>query len=68
MNRFCELCGNALQPQARFCSVCGNAVPPDPHTLLSPSHPPPPQNRLRRRGPPFRKHQSHRPRRQPIPP
>jgi len=29
MNRFCGLCGNALQPGARFCQLCGNAVPAD---------------------------------------
>jgi len=29
MNRFCGLCGNALEPEARFCPACGNAVPPD---------------------------------------
>jgi outer membrane protein OmpA-like peptidoglycan-associated protein len=29
MNRFCGLCGNALQQEARFCPVCGNAVPQD---------------------------------------
>lgn len=29
MNRFCERCGNALQPGARFCQRCGNTVPQD---------------------------------------
>ncbi len=29
MNRFCALCGNALEAEARFCPVCGNAVAPD---------------------------------------
>ncbi len=30
MNRFCEQCGNALQPGAGFCQLCGKAVPQDP--------------------------------------
>jgi outer membrane protein OmpA-like peptidoglycan-associated protein len=29
MNRFCEQCGNALQPGAGFCQRCGKAVPLD---------------------------------------
>jgi outer membrane protein OmpA-like peptidoglycan-associated protein len=29
MNRFCEQCGNALQPGAGFCQRCGKAVPQD---------------------------------------
>jgi len=27
MNRFCQQCGNPLQPGARFCQGCGGAVP-----------------------------------------
>ena len=42
MNRFCELCGNALQPGARFCQRCGNAVPQDAAQQAADSTPVPP--------------------------
>jgi outer membrane protein OmpA-like peptidoglycan-associated protein len=47
MNRFCQQCGNALQPGAAFCQLCGNAVPQDPpqaavSTPLPPPVPPSP--------------------------
>src|SRR5579862_3442958 len=29
MNRFCQQCGNALQPGAGFCQRCGQPVPQD---------------------------------------
>ena len=41
MNRFCGLCGNALQPEARFCPVCGNAVPQDTAEAAASTPPPP---------------------------
>jgi outer membrane protein OmpA-like peptidoglycan-associated protein len=42
MNRFCEQCGNALQPGAGFCQLCGKAVPQDTaQAAASPPLPPP---------------------------
>jgi outer membrane protein OmpA-like peptidoglycan-associated protein len=45
MNRFCEQCGNALQPGAGFCQLCGKAVPQDTGQAAAaplPTTPPPP--------------------------
>ena len=42
MNRFCQECGNALQPGAGFCQRCGKPVPQDTaQAAVSTSAPPP---------------------------
>src|ERR1700730_9935161 len=49
MNRFCEQCGNALQPGAGFCQRCGKAVPQDTAqaAAFTPVPPTPPSPLLR---------------------
>ena len=44
MNRFCQQCGNALQPGAGFCQRCGKGVPQDTGQAAAstPTQPTPP--------------------------
>jgi outer membrane protein OmpA-like peptidoglycan-associated protein len=42
MNRFCEQCGNALQPGAGFCQRCGKAVAQDTAQAAASTPAPPP--------------------------